>query len=114
MNRDLRQRDIWWVDLEPTRGTETQKHRPCVILQNTPVNAGSTTVIVAPLLPGHKKWPFAVNLTPDNQNALDKERHINIKQLRAVDISRLTRRQGVLAARYQDEIKRALCLVFDI
>jgi mRNA interferase MazF len=34
MNRDLRQRDIWWVDLEPTRGTETQKHRPCVILQN--------------------------------------------------------------------------------
>jgi mRNA-degrading endonuclease toxin of MazEF toxin-antitoxin module len=39
---------------------------------------------------------------------------INIKQLRAVDISRLSQRQGALAAQDQDEIKRALCLVFDI
>jgi mRNA interferase MazF len=32
---DLRYRrgEIWWVNLDPTMGSETAKKRPCVILQ---------------------------------------------------------------------------------
>ncbi|MFN5967749.1 MAG: type II toxin-antitoxin system PemK/MazF family toxin, partial [Pseudanabaena sp.] len=26
--------EIWWVDLNPTIGSETGKERPCLILQN--------------------------------------------------------------------------------
>uniref|UniRef100_UPI000A64A78C type II toxin-antitoxin system PemK/MazF family toxin n=1 Tax=Streptobacillus moniliformis TaxID=34105 RepID=UPI000A64A78C len=63
---EFKQLDIYWVDLEPTKGAETQKPRPCVIIQSDLVNIQSKTVIVAPLLPNHKTWPFAVNLTPTN------------------------------------------------
>ena len=70
-----RQLEIRWVDLEPTRGAETQKKRPCVIIQSDLVNRGSRTVIVAPLLPEHKPWPFAVNITPAKANGVDKDRH---------------------------------------
>ena len=78
------------------------------------VNQGSRTVIVAPILPGHKDWPFAVNLKPTKSNGLDKVRHVNLKQLRAVDISRITNKQGALEKRYLEPIKAALGIVFDL
>lgn len=109
-----RQLEIRWIDLNPTRGAETKKKRPCVILQNDVVNQGSRTVVVAPILPGHKDWPFAVNLKPGKANGLDKDRHVNLKQLRAVDVSRITRKQGMLEKRYLTPIKTALGIVFDL
>lgn len=109
-----RQLEIRWVDLNPTRGAETRKKRPCVILQSDLVNQQSQTVIVAPLLPGHKSWPFAVNITPTAGNGLDKERHVNVKQLRAVDISRIDTRQGLLEPHYRAGLQDALRVIFDL
>jgi len=109
-----RRLEIYWVDLEPTRGSETQKERPCIILQADIVNRGSRTLIVAPILPGHKSWPFVVNITPSGVNGLDKDRHINVKQLRAVDISRITNKQGKLESIYLEEIDNAIPLVFGV
>lgn len=108
------QLDIYWVDLEPTKGFETQKKRPCVILQSTLVNNGSKTVIVAPILPDHKNWYFAVNIIPTTENGLDKPRHINLKQLRAVDISRITNHQGTLEGVYLNAIRKGLSLIFNM
>ena len=84
------------------------------MLQGDLVNVQSKTVIVAPLLPNHKPWPFAVNLEPTEENGLDKNRHINLKQLRAVDVSRIGRKQGKLESQYLDAIKAALTIVFDL
>ena len=109
-----RQLEIRWVDLDPTRGAETKKKRPCLILQDDVVNQGSRTVIIAPILPGHKDWPFVVNLKPTKSNGLDKDRHVNLKQLRAVDVSRITNKQGVLEKGYLEPIKTALGIVFDL
>ena len=109
-----RQMEIRWVDLDPTRGAETKKKRPCVILQDDVVNQGSRTIIIALLLPGHKDWPFVVNLTPTKTNGLDKDRHVNLKQLRAVDVSRIMNKRGLLEKRYLGSIKAALSIVFDL
>ncbi len=109
-----RQLEIRWVDLDPTRGAETKKKRPCLIIQDDVVNQGSRTIIVAPILPGHKDWPFVVNLKPTKSNGLDQQRHVNVKQLRAVDVSRITNKQGVLEKRYLEPIKDALGIVFDL
>lgn len=110
----MKQFDIYWVDLNPTRGAETRKQRPCVIIQSNVINRGSRTVIVAPLLPDHKNWPFVVNITPSKKNKLDKERNLNLKQMRAVDVSRLSNKYGVLEQRYSDDIHRIIKLIFDI
>ena len=109
-----RQLGIHWIDLNPTRGAETKKKRPCVILQGDVVNQGSRTLIVAPILPGHKDWPFVVNLKTSKTNGLDKDRHVNLKQLRAVDVSRISGKQGMLEKRYLEPIKAALAIVFDL
>lgn len=109
----FRQLEIRWIDLEPTRGAETQKQRPCIILQADIINNGSKTLIIAPILPGHKDWPFVVNISPTKGNGLDKDRHINLKQLRAVDGSRIKNRQGTLEKKYLTPIKETIALIFD-
>ncbi len=78
------------------------------------MNRGTRTVIVAPILPDHKDWPFAVNVTPTKKNGLDKDRHINLKQLRAVDISRIGNRQGLLEERYIESIKETIAIILGL
>jgi mRNA interferase MazF len=108
------QLEIRWVDLEPSKSAETKKKRPCVIIQSNIVNRGSKTVIVAPILPGHKDWLLAVNIIPTKDNGLDKKRHINLKQLRVVDISRVQNLQGNLETEYLESIRDALKIVFGL
>ena len=108
------QLEIYWIDLEPTQGAETRKKRPCVVLQSTLVNRASRTLIVAPILPNHKDWPFVVNVKPTKSNGLDKDRHVNLKQLRVVDVSRVDKRQGTLERRYFPAIQEAIELVFGL
>ena len=112
--RDFQQLEIWWVDLEPTRGAETPKKRPCLVVQCNTVNSGSRTLLVAPILSGHKNWPFAVNVTASKQNGIDKDRHINLKQLRVVDVSRIGERKGLLESHYLKAIHQALRIVFGL
>jgi mRNA interferase MazF len=102
--------EIWWVDLKPIIGSETDKERPCLILQNDIGNQNGTTTIVAPLLPGIKTYPFVVNVMPTSQNGLDGDRHINLSQMRAVDTLRIKQRQGVLEDSYWEEIEKAVCI----
>ena len=109
-----KQLEIRCVNLDPTKGAETQKKRPCLIVQANIVNQGSHTVIVAPILPDHKDWPFAVNIKPTKKNGLDKNRHINLKQLRAVDISRIENLQGTLETSHLKEIRKALSIIFGL
>lgn len=113
-NQQYKQLEIRWVNLDPTKGAETQKKRPCLILQADMVNRNSHTIIVAPILPDHKSWPFVVNVKPTKKNGLDKNRHINLKQLRAVDISRIENLQGILENSYMKEIKKSLGIIFGL
>jgi mRNA interferase MazF len=102
--------EIWWVDLKPVVGSETDKQRPCLILQNDIGNQNGATTIIAPLLPKSKTYPFVVDVFPTPQNGLDIERHINLSQIRAVDASRIKHKQGVLEDTYWLAIEKAVCI----
>jgi mRNA interferase MazF len=102
--------EVWWVDLQPIVGSETDKKRPCLILQNNIGNQSGSTTIVAPLLPGEKNYPFAVNVIPTIQNGLDGDRYINLSQMRAVDASRIQNKLGTLENIYWEAIEKAVCI----
>ena len=108
------QLEIRWVDLDPTRGAETKKERPCVIIQSDLVNKASKTFIIAPLLRGHKPWPFVVNIKPSRKNRLDEPRHINLKQIRVVDNSRIDNQVGIIEKDYLQSIHFALSIVLGL
>src|SRR5450631_2298093 len=41
--------EVWWVQLDPTRGAEIAKTRPCIVLTSDVVNTRRNTVVVVPL-----------------------------------------------------------------
>jgi mRNA interferase MazF len=83
--------DIYLVALNPTRGSEIRKTRPCVVVSPDELNAHLRTFIVAPLTTGGHPYPFRVRCQFD-----EKDGHVVADQLRAVDRDRLIKHLGVL------------------
>jgi mRNA interferase MazF len=50
-------RDIWWVALDPTVGSEIRKTRPCVVISVRVLNELRRTVTVVPLSSSPKASP---------------------------------------------------------
>jgi mRNA interferase MazF len=84
--------DVFLVALNPTRGQEIQKTRPCVVVSPDELNAHMGTFIVAPLTTGSRAYPFRVPCNFDG-----KDGHVVPDQLRTVDRERLMKRLGVLS-----------------
>ncbi len=90
----VRRGDVWWVDLDPTRGSEIRKSRPAVVLSADGLNQVRRTVVVVPMSTGPTPRPPIVVATAsagaDSVAVCD--------QVRAVDKSRLIRKDGVLTS----------------
>jgi mRNA interferase MazF len=86
--------EVWWVDLDPTRGSEIRKTRPAAILSADGLNRARRTVVIVPLSTGPEVRPPIVIPTP----SFGPDSVAICDQLRAVDKTRLTRRAGVLNA----------------
>ncbi|BAU67302.1 transcriptional modulator of MazE/toxin, MazF [Stanieria sp. NIES-3757] len=106
-----RRGEIWWVDLDPTKGKEAKKIRACLIIQNDIGNEESDLTTVVPFL-SPKHYPFVVNVKPSESNQLDKERGLHFNQIRSIDSSRLKSKLGTLESDYFSQIKRALDIQF--
>lgn len=83
--------DIYWVNLDPTIGSEIKKTRPCVIVSPNAANQAGPLVIVAPIskLEG-KKVHFHEVLLPKGTAGLPFDSKIKVFQLRCVDKKRLS------------------------
>ena len=83
--------DVFLVDLNPTRGGEIRKTRPCVVVSPDELNAHLRTFIVAPLTTGGHAYPFRVPC-----RFRGKSGHVVLDQVRTVDRERLVRHMGRL------------------
>lgn len=81
--------DIVLVHLDPTRGSEIRKTRPCVVVSPDELNPALRTVIVAPMTSGGHTYPWRVPVS-----FAGKDGHIALDQIRTVDEVRLIRRIG--------------------
>ncbi|HSN98776.1 MAG TPA: type II toxin-antitoxin system PemK/MazF family toxin [Candidatus Nanopelagicales bacterium] len=103
----VRRGEVFLVDLDPTRGSEIQKTRPCVVVSPEELNAHLRTVIVAPLTTGGQPYPFRVACRFENKSGL-----VVIDQLRTVDRERLVRRLGRLSPQTLDRVLAILHEMF--
>lgn len=102
---------IRWVRLDPTVGAEVQKTRSCLIVQNDIMNQHGLLTIVIPFRPGSKQAPYVVNVKASCTNGLDKDRFLDIAQIRAVDGQRVLAVVGMLEEEYWQQIRVALDIV---
>jgi mRNA interferase MazF len=101
--------DIFLVTLNPTRGSEIRKTRPCVIVSPDELNSHLRTFIVAPLTTGVHPYPFRVRCTFDG-----KDGHVVADQLRAVDMERLVKHLGRLSDTTLNELLGVLQAMFAV
>lgn len=83
--------EVYLVDLNPTRGDEIKKARPCVVVSPDELNAHLRTFIVAPLTTGGQPYPFRIPC-----RFKGRQGHIVLDQLRTVDRERMVRHLGGL------------------
>jgi mRNA interferase MazF len=95
--------EVHLVSLDPTRGSEIRKTRPCVVVSPDELNHHLRTVIIAPMTSAGHPYPFRVPCKFDGKNGF-----VVLDQLRTVDRERLVRRVGKLSSTALD---RALSLL---
>lgn len=91
--RAPRRGEVHLVSLDPARGGEIRKTRPCLIVSPDDLNEHLGTYIVAPMTTGGHPYPFRVACRFAERNG-----YVVLDQLRTVDRSRLVRRLGRLGA----------------
>lgn len=104
----IRRFDVFLVPLDPARGSEMQKTRPCVVVTPHEVNRYLHTVLVAPLTSITRKYPFRPNC-----HFSGRQGQIALDQIRVVDHSRLLKHLGRIDGPAQKAIAETLIEMFD-
>jgi mRNA interferase MazF len=81
--------EVYWVNLDPTVGTEIKKTRPALVVSPDDLNAVLPRVIVAPLSSKGQSLGCRPEVEFDGRNA-----RILLDQIRAVDKRRLLGKMG--------------------
>ena len=71
--------EVWLVALDPSRGAEIKKTRPCLVVSADDMNEALETVLAAPMTTTQRNYPTRVNLVFRNktgQVALDQLRTV--------------------------------------
>lgn len=84
--------EVFLIELDPTRGSEIRKTRPCLVISPDELNQHLRTVVVAPMTTGGQVYPWRIRC-----RFRDRSGFVAIDQLRTVDSDRLVRRVGRIA-----------------
>lgn len=100
----VNQYSVFWVDLNPTKGAEINKTRPCVVISPIEMNTYLRTIIVAPITSkGREGYPTRVKIAVNNVDGW-----IVLDQIRAIDKTRLCDRIGELTSLETLEVKNII------
>ena len=89
MGMVVRQYEVFLIDLDPTKGHEIQKTRPCLVVSPDEMNRAIGTVIVAPMTTKSRDYPTRVGLRFHGRQGW-----IVLDQIRTVDKARLLKKVG--------------------
>jgi mRNA interferase MazF len=102
--------DIWWINLDPTVGSEIKKRRPCVVISADAINRIRATPVIIPLSSSPESAPPIVLPVP----SAGTHSVAVIDQIRAVDKRRFVSRKGKVSAADLTVIQSALKTVLQL
>lgn len=112
-----KRREIWLVNLNPTKGSEIRKERPCAVI-GIERYMRPQMIIAVPITGWKSKYSkdfSMINIKDDNISGLDKESAADASQLRAMSTKRFVHRIGKLSKLQLEETVAAvvLCIGFE-
>lgn len=91
---NARQGDIFWVDLDPVRGSEQAGKRPVVVISGDTLNESLPIRIVCPLTGQVRGSTGRVTIPKNKSNGLKKESDVLIFQVRTISVKRIGKKIG--------------------
>lgn len=112
---EIRQGDIFWVDLDEPRGSEPGFTRPFVVIQNNVFNQSRlNTVLVTALTTNLARAKAAGNVLLNKGEAkLAKQSVVVVSQTAAIDRGQLREKIGKLSKQRVDEIIAGIKLLIE-
>lgn len=106
---DIKRGDVVLVDLEPIKGSEQGKTRPCLIIQNNVGNKISPTTIVAAITSkSEKEYPFTV-FVKKGKGGLPKNSFVLLNQIRTISKKdRIIKVLGFLDSKIMGKVDSAI------
>jgi len=99
--------EVYYVNLDPTIGSEIKKTPPCVIISPNEMNHNISTIIIAPLTSKLKNYPTRVPWKVEG-----KQGQIVLDQIRTIDKSRLIKKIDTLNKNTQKKVLNVLSELF--
>ena len=109
MVKAVKRFDVWLVTLDPTKGSEIQKTRPCVVISPDEMNSWLRTVIIAPMTSAGRNYPSRIDLKFQSKNG-----QIALDQMRTVDKSRLVKKLGKVSSNVETKVSQTLVEMFSL
>lgn len=107
-------REVWLVNLDPTKGREQAGRRPALILSVDQFNHGPAgLVVVIPITSKAKGIPFHVSVNPP-EGGLSQLSFIKCEDLRSISKERLIQRLGVVIDQTMDEVEDRLRILLGL
>ena len=105
-----------WVSLDPARGAEVPKTRPCIIVSRTEANDVSATVTIVPLssVTGRAADRLVQPLLWAKETRLLKDSRALCDQVRTIDKGRIRGTAGVLSSELLGKVDRGLILHLEL
>lgn len=99
----INQYEVYLIDLDPTKGHELKKTRPCLIISPNEMNKTIGTIIIAPMTTKSHPYPTRVEV-----NFQEKKGWIVLDQIRTVDKRRLIKKLGKIKKNEIENVKNIL------
>ncbi|WP_017258666.1 type II toxin-antitoxin system PemK/MazF family toxin [Pedobacter arcticus] len=107
----MKQGEIWYASLDPTKGSEQAGYRPVVILSGNMLNQHLQVVITAPLTTKIKNYRGNPIIPPGADNGLQEVSELMIFHIRSISKDRLVKRAGKIDKK---ELELAIATLNDI
>lgn len=107
--------DVWFVNLNPARGTEPGKIRPCVIVQTNLLNqVGHPSTLICPITTQLSDEENILRVKVEGkETGLDQETEILVDQIRALDNRRFLVKLGKISKEKALELRTKLKAIMD-
>jgi len=92
--KKILQKEIYWANLNPTKGSEQSGKRPFVVISGNTMNKHLPVCIVCPLSSKVKNFATCTMLPKTNVNKLKIDSEIITFQVRTISQKRLTEKIG--------------------
>ena len=109
VSQPLRRGDVCLIQLDPTRGSEIRKTRPCLVISPDELNQHLHTLIVAPMTTAGHAYPWRVVCRFQSRSGF-----VAIDQLRTMDTGRIAKRLGRISSNTLHSVLNVLQEMFSV